>query len=86
MVPTHTAQPVPSNPAAWAPFYLVVYPVGSTAASTFLCMHVPVENCPSHGDGISALAQAMEPGVYGSPRSAGVLGHDHAQVRQREAG
>jgi hypothetical protein len=77
MVPTNTAQPVPSNPAAWAPFYLVVYPVGSTAASTFLCMHVPVENCPSHGDGISALAQAREPGVYGSPGSAGVLGHDH---------
>jgi len=55
MVPTHTAQPVPSNPAAWAPFYLVVYPVGSTAATTFLCMHTPAENCPSHGDGIAAF-------------------------------
>jgi hypothetical protein len=73
MVPTHTAQPVPSNPAAWAPFYLVVYPVGSTAAPTYLCMHMPVENCPSHGDGIAALAQAREPDVYG----AGVIGHDH---------
>src|SRR5206468_2892295 len=71
MVPTHTAQPVPSNPAAWAPFYLVAYPVGSTAATTFLCMHVPAENCPSHGDGIAALAQAREPGVYGSPGSPG---------------
>jgi hypothetical protein len=73
MVPTHTAQPVPSNPAAWAPFYLVAYPVGSTAAPTYLCMHLPVENCPSHGDGIAALALAREPAVYG----AGVIGHDH---------
>jgi hypothetical protein len=71
--PEHTAQPVNADPTAWAPFYLVVYPVGSTAGTTFLCQHLPVENCPTHGDGIAALAQSMEPSVYG----AGVIGHDH---------
>jgi len=73
MQPEHTAQPVPSNPAAWAPFYLVVYPVGSTAATTYLCMHLPVDNCPTHGPGVAAFAQATYPAVYG----AGVIGHDH---------
>jgi hypothetical protein len=71
--PEKAPQPVNANPVAWAPFYLVVYPVGSTAGTTFLCQHTPVENCPTHGNGIAALAQAREPGVYG----AGVVGHDH---------
>ena len=53
LAPEHTAQPVNSNPTAWAPFYLVVYPVGSTAATTYLCMHLPVDNCPTHGPGIA---------------------------------
>src|SRR5207249_5048252 len=44
MQPEHVAQPVNSNPTAWAPFYLVIYPVGSTAATTYLCMHLPVDN------------------------------------------
>ena len=56
-----------------APFYLVVYPVGSTAATTYLCAHLPVDNCPTHGPGIAALAQSTVPSVYG----AGVIGHDH---------
>jgi hypothetical protein len=73
MRPEHTAQPVNSNPTAWAPFYLVIYPVGSTAASTYLSMHLPVDNCPSHGPGVAAFAQATYPTVYG----AGVIGHDH---------
>jgi hypothetical protein len=73
MRPEHTAQPVNSDPTAWAPFYLVIYPVGSTAASTYLCMHLPVDNCPSHGPGVAAFAQATYPTVYG----AGVIGHDH---------
>jgi hypothetical protein len=73
MQPEYTAQPVNANPTAWSPFYLVVYPVGSTAATTFLCAHLPVDNCPTHGPGIAALAQSMEPGVYG----AGVIGHNH---------
>jgi hypothetical protein len=71
--PTSAPQPLPANPVAWAPFYLVVYPVGSTAATTYLCMHLPVDNCPTDGPGIASLAQAMEPEVYG----AGVAGRDH---------
>jgi hypothetical protein len=73
MQPGNTAQPVNSNPRAWAPFYLVIYPVGSTAATTYLCMHLPVDNCPTHGPGVAAFAQATYPTVYG----AGVIGHDH---------
>lgn len=73
MYPTHPPDPVKANPRSWAPFYLVVYPVGTTAATTFVCQHTPAENCPTHGDAIAGLAQAMEPGVYG----AGVVGHDH---------
>lgn len=73
MQPENTAQPVNSNPTAWAPFYLVIYPVGSTAASTYLCMHLPVDNCPTHGPGVAAFAQATYPTVYGG----GVIGHDH---------
>ena len=73
MQPEHVAQPVNSNPTAWAPFYLVIYPVGSTAATTYLCMHLPVDNCPTHGPGVAAFAQATYPSVYG----AGVIGHDH---------
>ena len=73
--PENAPQPVNANPRAWAPFYLVVYPVTSTVASTttLLCQHLPVDNCPTHGNGIAALAQAQEPDVYG----AGVAGHDH---------
>jgi hypothetical protein len=36
-------------------------------------MHLPVDNCPSHGPGVAAFAQATFPTVYG----AGVIGHDH---------
>jgi hypothetical protein len=74
--PTKAPQPVPSNPRAWSPFYLVVYPVTSTVPSTItlFCRHTPApENCPTHGNAISALALAQEPSVYG----AGVAGHDH---------
>jgi hypothetical protein len=74
--PTKAPQPVPSNPKAWSPFYLVVYPVTSTVPSTvtLFCRHTPApENCPTHGNAISGLALAQEPSVYG----AGVAGHDH---------
>jgi hypothetical protein len=73
--PENVAQPVNANPRAWAPFYLVVYPVTSTvpATTTLLCQHLPVDNCPTHGPGIASLAQAREPAVYGE----GVAGHDH---------
>ncbi len=65
--------PMNAPPVAWAPIYLPVYPTGSTAAETYLCMHVPVENCPSHGNAIAGAAQAVMPGVYAD----GVVGHDH---------
>jgi hypothetical protein len=78
--PTGTDHPVPTNPRATAPFYLPVYPVGSTAtpASTLNCQHLP-ENCPDHGPAVAHLAQVFEPGVYGSPApgAPGVIGHDH---------
>lgn len=64
-----------ASPTAWAPIYVVVYPTGSTAASTFNCMHFGPkdDNCPSHGDAIAGLAAAQEPAVYGD----GVAGLDH---------
>jgi hypothetical protein len=71
--PRGTPDPVKSNPIAAAPFYLPVYPAGSTIGVTLNCQHMPAENCPDHGGAVAGLAQAFEPGVYG----AGVLGHDH---------
>ncbi len=75
MQPEHAPQPLPANPKARSPFYLVVYPTSSTLASTttFLCRHTPTENCPTHGNAIAGLAQTREPLVYGG----GVAGHDH---------
>ena len=70
--PRGTAHPVPTNPRATAPYYLPVYPVGSTVP-THNCQDVPAENCPDHGPAVAGLAQALEPGVYGG----GVIGHDH---------
>jgi hypothetical protein len=64
--------PLNANPRAWAPFFVPVYPVGSTVG-TLLCQTTPVENCPDHGPGIAAAAEAAVPSVYGS----GVLGHEH---------
>src|SRR6516164_8367798 len=71
--PRGTPNPVNSNPVASAPFYLPVYPAGSTVGVTLNCQDVPVENCPDHGPAVAGLAQALEPGVYGG----GVIGHDH---------
>ena len=70
--PRGAPDPVNSNPVASAPFYLPVYPAGSTVP-TLNCQDVPTENCPDHGPAVAGLAQALEPGVYGG----GVLGHDH---------
>jgi hypothetical protein len=70
--PKGVPDPVKSNPIAAAPFYLPVYPVGSTVG-TMVCEDVPVENCPDHGAAVAAAAQAIMPGVYGG----GVIGHDH---------
>ncbi len=70
--PRGTPNPVKSPPIAAAPFYLPVYPTGSTVG-TLLCQDVPQENCPDHGPGVAGLAQAIMPSVY----SGGVIGHDH---------
>ena len=71
--PRGTAQPVPTNPRATAPFYLPVYPAGATIGATLNCQDVPVENCPDHGPKVAAAAAAIDPLVYGG----GVIGHDH---------
>lgn len=71
MTPIHA--PLRANPRAWSPFYLPVYPTGSTVGP-LLCEHTATtDNCPSHGPGIAALAMETEPSVYGD----GVIGHDH---------
>jgi hypothetical protein len=74
MQPLNVSQPVHASMVAWAPFYVVVYPVGSTVpATTLQCQHLPVDNCPTNGPRIAAFAVANEPFVYG----AGVAGRDH---------
>jgi hypothetical protein len=70
--PMHTPNPVNTNPRAWAPFYLPVYPAGSTVGTT-LCEDVPVENCPDHGPALAGAARAIMPKVY----PGAVIGHDH---------
>jgi len=70
---TPNKTPMNAALAAWSPLYVVVYPTSTTVSDTLNCMHVPVENCPSHGDGVAAAAAAVNPSVYGG----GVLGHDH---------
>jgi hypothetical protein len=76
--PRGTAQPLPTNPRATAPFYLPVYPLGASVP-TLNCQDVPVENCPDHGPAVAAAAQAIEHAIFGnnSVYAGGVLGHDH---------
>jgi hypothetical protein len=72
------ATTVHSNPKAWAPIYIPVYPtsvVGSVG--TLNCMHVPSDNCPDHGPEVAAAAAQIMPSVYGPADGSGVLGHDH---------
>ena len=71
-VSTPLHAPLKANPRAWAPFFVPVYPVGSTVGAV-LCQHMPVDNCPDHGPGIAGAAAAIRPAVYGG----GVIGHDH---------
>jgi hypothetical protein len=71
-VSTPLHAPMKANPRAWSPFYVPVYPVGSTVG-TVLCQHIPLDNCPDHGPGIAGAAAAIMPAVYGG----GVIGHDH---------
>ena len=76
--PRGTAQPLPTNPRATAPFYLPVYPAGASVP-TLNCQDVPVENCPDHGPAVAAAAQAIEHAIFGnnSVYAGGVLGHAH---------
>jgi hypothetical protein len=70
---TPNKAPMMANPAAWSPLYVVVYPTSTTVTATLNCMHVPFENCPSHGDDVAGAAAQIMSSVYGD----GVLGHDH---------
>lgn len=71
-VSTPMHAPLRANPRAWSPFYVPVYPVGSTVGA-LLCRHMPTDNCPDHGPGVAGAAAQIIPGVYGG----GVIGHDH---------
>ncbi len=65
---------VHSNPHAWAPIYIPVYPTSvAGSVGTLNCMHIPSDNCPDHGPEVAAAAAAIMPSVYGG----GVVGHDH---------
>lgn len=78
LTPDKTPDPVHANPRSWAPIYLPVYPVGTTAATTFNCNHMPVENCPDHGGLVAGAAQGISQGMgFGSVYANGVVGHDH---------
>ena len=70
---TPNKAPMKAAPAAWSPLYVVVYPTTTTVTATLNCMHVPFENCPSHGDAVAGAAAGIVPSVYGG----GVRGHDH---------
>ncbi len=74
-VSTPMNAPLKANPHAWSPFYVPVYPVGSTVGP-LLCEHQP-ENCLDHGGVIAGAAAAIMPSVYGPADGSGVLGHDH---------
>lgn len=69
--PVNSPNPTPTNPVAWAPIYLPVYPTGSTVG-TLNCMGVP-GNCPDHDGAVAGVAMGAMPSVYGD----GVIGHDH---------
>lgn len=75
--PRGTPDPVKSPPIAAAPFYLPVYPTGSTVG-TLVCQDVPQENCPDHGPAVAGAAQAFSAALgFGSVYAGGVIGHDH---------
>lgn len=71
---------VHSNPASWAPFWVIMYPAGWGV--TVQCAHLPKDNCPDHGFAVAGAAAAIEPAVYGS----GVLGHDHMMAPPASGG
>jgi hypothetical protein len=75
--PMGTPDPVKSPPIAAAPFYLPVYPTGSSVG-TLVCQDVPQENCPDHGPAVAGAAQAISAVLgFGNVYAGGVIGHDH---------
>lgn len=86
--PRGTPDPVNSNPAAAAPFYMPVYPTTSTVPLNFTlnCQDTAgaplntVENCPDHGPAVAAAVQAIA-STFTAPftdvYTDGVAGHDH---------
>jgi hypothetical protein len=78
---TPNKAPMKANPAAWSPLYIVVYPNTTNVTATLNCMHVPFENCPTHGDGVAGLALngglAGDSGIADVYDAQGVRGHDH---------
>lgn len=77
LTPAGAPFPAKSNPHAWSPLYMVVYPPGSTAAAggAFNCAGVP-GNCPDHAPLAAGIAVHAMPGVYGADSTL-VPGHDH---------
>jgi hypothetical protein len=79
--PVGAPDPVNSPPHATAPFYLPVYPVGSTVPDNFtlVCLNLPMDNCPDHGAAVAGAAEAIMGHILGaaSPYANGVIGHDH---------
>jgi hypothetical protein len=79
--PVGSPDPVKSPPIAAAPFYLPVYPTGSTVPDNFTlnCLNVPMETCPDHGAAVAGAAEAIMGSILGanSPYANGVIGHDH---------
>ncbi len=83
LTPIQSPNPVMSNPASWAPFFLVAYPAGSTVG-TLNCMGVP-GNCPDHDGAIAGAATAIMPNVYGTDPTM-VIGHDHLMAPPASGG
>jgi hypothetical protein len=74
MTPIGAPFPSKSNPKAWSPLYLIVYPNSAgPSVGVMNCQHQGGDNCPDHGPEIASLAESVVPGVYGN----GVWGHDH---------
>lgn len=79
LTPTQAQAANHVNEGAVAPLWMVVYPPGSSVASSIdhplNCQGVP-GNCPSHDAFIAGIATNNESAVYGTDPTA-VPGHDH---------
>jgi hypothetical protein len=86
--PRGTPNPVNTNPKAWAPIYLPVYPTSSTVPMNYTlnCQDTvgaplnTVENCPDHGPAVAGAVQAIASSFtppFTDIYAGGVAGHDH---------